>query len=405
VTPRTIILIFAALLTAGGTIYFAQSWLSRERAQIEAMKKKPVKEEGEQILVAKKNLPTGVFLKPEDVDWRPWPKEGLAPSYYLKGKVEKTALIGAIVRRGITAGEPISDGKIAKPGDQGFLAAVLDPGMRAITVSINQTSGIAGFVFPGDRVDLLLTAEIPDTDGSGQKRFAAETVLTKIRVLAMDQRVNDIENTPKVSKTITVEVTPKQAEMIAVAGHLGNLSLTLRSLAQEERPKESKDAPAMAVAGTAEDDLTKPKDADALSKDGDKQAKDAEKPAKDADKRKPDVSVAADSVERQPPERGTSVTFDSETSRLVGPRSDNNQVIVIRGAKSEAVKTGAGSSPTKPAGAADDSESNEGTSEAAPGSESNAGTTGTVAPTNSNAAGAVGTARKSATDLLKRGRL
>lgn len=389
-TPRTMILIFAALLTAGGTIYFAQSWLSRERAQIEAMKKKPVKEEGDQILVAKKSLPAGLFVKPEDVEWRAWPKDGLAPTYYLKGKVEKTALIGAVVRRGIAAGEPIAEGKLAKPGDQGFLAAVLDPGMRAITVSINQTSGIAGFVFPGDRVDLLLTTEIADIDGSGQKRFASETVLTKIRVLAMDQRVNDIENTPKVSKTITVEVTPKQAEMIAVADRIGHLSLSLRSLARDEQPKDDKNAATATAANATEDDLA----------------------AKSAEKSKADVKVAADKDESRPPERGTSVTFDSEASRLVGPRSDSNQVIIIRGAKTEAVRTNGGSdgaaggkSVTKPetSGSTEESGADEGASEGTGAGETHSGT---VVPQKSGAGnGGVGSLGTSTTDLLKRGRL
>lgn len=389
-TPRTMILIFAALLTAGGTIYFAQSWLSRERAQIEAMKKKPVKEEGEQILVAKKSLPAGQFVKPEDVEWRAWPKDGLAPTYYLKGKVEKTALIGAVVRRGIMAGEPMSDGKLAKPGDQGFLAAVLEPGMRAITVSINQTSGIAGFVFPGDRVDLLLTAEIPDTDGSGQKRFATETVLTKIRVLAMDQRVNDVDNTPKVSKTITVEVTPKQAEMIAVADRLGRLSLSLRSLANDDQHKNSNETTtATAVAATSDELATTAK----------------------SDKPKVDVTVAADKTETQPPERGKSVTFDSEASRLVGPRSDANQVIVIRGAKAEAVRTtGGGPAGGKSAAKPEEtSGSTEGSRDEGGSGGTDDGEThsGTVVPQNSGAAvtGGAGSLGTSTTDLLKRGRL
>jgi pilus assembly protein CpaB len=386
------ILIFAAVLTAGGTIYFAQSWISRERAQLEAMKKQPVKEEGVQILVAKKNLPAGQFVKPEDVEWRPWPKEGVATTYYLKGKVEKTALIGAVVRRGITAGEPMSDGKLAKPGDQGFLAAVLEPGMRAITVSINQTSGIAGFVFPGDRVDLLLTAEIADSDGSGQKRFATETVLTKIRVLAMDQRVNDVDNTPKVSKTITVEVTPKQAEMIAVAGQLGRLSLSLRSLASDDQKDFKNDT---TTAAATSDDLAKTDKTDKTEK---------------TDKKNDDVAVAADRTETQPPERGKSVTFDSEASRLVGPRSDSNQVIVIRGAKTEAVRTNGGSpaggkaaAKTDAAGATGGSDDDEGGNGAA-GGESNAAPAVPQNPGNATN-GAAGTLGTSTTDLLKRGRL
>jgi pilus assembly protein CpaB len=397
VTPRTIILVFAALLTAGGTIYFAQSWISRERAQLEAMKKQPVKEEGTQVLVAKKNLPAGLFVKPEDLEWRAWPKDGVVQSYYLKGKVEKTALIGAVVRRGITAGEPISDGKIAKPGDQGFLAAVLEPGMRAITVSINQTSGIAGFIFPGDRVDLLLTKSLGDIDGSGTRRFATETVLEKIRVLAMDQRVNDVENTPKVSKTMTVEVTPKQAEMIAVAGQLGTLSLSLRSLAKDDQ-KDPRDT-STAVAKATPDELAK-----------------SAKP----EKGKPDVAVAADSTETQPPVRGGTVTFDSEATKLVAPRSNSNEVVIIRGAKTQSVRTsgggrgGNGAAQSDKDGNAPDASGATEPGESDSDKDASSGSQGqTGAPGNGTPAGAsggagtpgVGSVGTSATDLLKRGRL
>jgi pilus assembly protein CpaB len=398
VTPRTIILIFAALLTAGGTIYFAQSWISRERAELEALRKQPVKQEAEtQVLVAKKNLPAGLFLKPEDVEWRPWPEDGVVPSYYLKGEIEKTGLIGAVVRRGIAAGEPISEGKIARPGDQGFLAAVLEPGMRAVTVSINSTAGVAGFVFPGDRVDLLLTTEIQG-DGRG-KRYATETVLTKLRVLAVDQRVNDIENTPKVSKTVTVEVTPKQAEMIAVADKLGHLSLALRSLARKDQSRDGDDG-TQTVKATVANGAADAKDADP------------------SDKQKPDVSVAADSIERQPPERGRTVTLDSEASRLVGPRSDANQVIIIRGAKAEAVKTGGGSGGSGGSSGSGGS----GGSAAAPsapartdgpqaddtvegGAAGGAAPIDLIVPYDSGTTGGVSSLGASTTDLLRRGRL
>ena len=403
--PRTIILIFAALLTAGGTIYFAQSWISSQRAELEAMKKKPVKEEAEtQVLVAKKNLPAGLFVKPEDVEWRSWPKDGVAPTYFLKGKVEATALIGSVVRRGITAGEPMSQGKLAKPGDQGFLAAVLQPGMRAVTVPINTSSGVAGFVFPGDRVDLLLTSEL--SGGGRGKRYATETVLTKVRVLAMDQRVNDVENTPKVSKTITFEVTPKQAEMIAVADRVGRLSLSLRSLAADEQEELRKDVDTMTAVKAGEGDTTKSAD----------MTKTAEAP-------KQDNSVAADREENLPPERGKSVTFDSEASRLVGPRGNSNQVVIIRGAKVQSTKTSGGAGGGKAddtvegGSASSDGEDHESASDedgagvangaGAPSGAAAPQPAGTAAPQQSGATGTDGvdTLGTSATDLLKRGRL
>jgi pilus assembly protein CpaB len=113
---------------------------------------------------------------------------------------------------------------------------VLEPGKRAVSVSINATTGIAGLVFPGDRVDLILTHNIPEEEGGKKKmRRASETVLKNIRVLAVDQTVDDQTGEPEVAKTTTLEVTPKQAEIIAVVIELGRLSLSLRSLAREEQ--------------------------------------------------------------------------------------------------------------------------------------------------------------------------
>jgi pilus assembly protein CpaB len=229
VTPRNIILILAALLTAGGTVYFVQGWLSSERAAIEAMRQKPVEKKQEIfVLVAKKGMPSGVFVKPDHLRWQAWPEKNLAAEYFVKGKIDLRNFTGAVVRRGIAAGEPITHGRLVKPGQRGFLAAVLTPGMRAISVPVNATTGIAGLVFPGDRIDLLLTTQTKRKSGTTTTiTRAAETVLTNIRVLAVDQQIADQNNTPKLAKTATFEVLPKQAEMIAVAAELGKLSLVL----------------------------------------------------------------------------------------------------------------------------------------------------------------------------------
>jgi pilus assembly protein CpaB len=149
------------------------------------------------------------------------------------------SLIGTVVRLPIAAGQPITSSRIVRPGEQGFLAAALKPGMRAISVAISDTSGIAGLVFPGDRVDLLLTHDIEAVGGGTSKRHVSETVLENIRILAIDQSLNhqvDEKGTgpAMVAKTATIEVSPKQAEMVAVAGTLGLLSLSLRSLASPD---------------------------------------------------------------------------------------------------------------------------------------------------------------------------
>ena len=205
-----------------------------------------------EVLVASGELVAGQFIKAKHLRWQAWPKKGMAESYFVKGakrpkqtqdgKPSKTAIedfIGSVVRSRISQGEPITKGRVVRPGDRGFLAAVLQPDMRAVSVPINATTGISGFVFPGDRIDLLLTHSIPTGKNGKAVRRATETVLSDIRVLAVDQRTDDTEGKAEVAKTATLEVTPKQAEIIAVANEMGRLSLSLRSLARTEMSTKS----------------------------------------------------------------------------------------------------------------------------------------------------------------------
>jgi pilus assembly protein CpaB len=139
-----------------------------------------------------------------------------------------------VVRNAITAGQPLTRGTLVGPQDRGFLAAALGPGMRAVTVPVTDTSGVAGFIFPGDRVDMVLTQEVSG-GGDGPALKVSETIIRNLRVLATDQRVDskgeDGKPLVKTFANVTVEVTPKIAEKIAVADKIGDLSLTLRSLA------------------------------------------------------------------------------------------------------------------------------------------------------------------------------
>jgi pilus assembly protein CpaB len=144
-------------------------------------------------------------------------------------------MVGAVVRGFIAAGEPVADGAVVKPGDRGFLAAVLDPGMRAVSVPVNPISGNAGLIFPGDRVDLILTQALNADDGS--TRRVSETVLENIRIIAMGADLSDATEPGKANdraKTATFEVTPQQAESVALLTELGKLSLSLRSLAADQ---------------------------------------------------------------------------------------------------------------------------------------------------------------------------
>ncbi len=231
---RNILLILVAVAITAGTGLVARSWINSTR-QPQVAAAPPPEAEKAFVLVAEKDLPTGTFIKENLVTWQSWPDDKLHPRYVVKGKIEPQELVGSVVRRAITAGEPITTGRIIKPGTRGFLAAVLRPGYRAVSLRVNATSSIAGLVFPGDRVDIILTHSARNADA---KQRVSETVLTNVRVLAIDQKTNDQENAPKVGKNATFEVTPKQAEMVSVLSDMGRLSLSLRSLAKDQAELE-----------------------------------------------------------------------------------------------------------------------------------------------------------------------
>jgi pilus assembly protein CpaB len=225
-------------VAAGLTAFYARGWIAAERAAILAS----IPEKGPEtlatfVLVAKEDLPAGTFVKPTAMTWQAWPEDGVTEDYMVQGKREMAELEGAVVRHLITAGQPITESRVVHPGDRGFLAAVLNPGMRGVSVPVNATSGIAGFVFPGDWVDLLLTIRMnvkEEDTGNNETRYFSETLLTDVRVLAVDQNIENEKGEVNVAKTATLEVTPKQAEMIAIGLEMGSLSLSLHSLAREQ---------------------------------------------------------------------------------------------------------------------------------------------------------------------------
>ncbi len=235
---RSLVLIAAALGLATGTGFLAKNWLEAQRAGLSVRRDAPAP--ARQILVAKTALATGSFVRPEGLRWQNWPDGAVAPAYAVEGEKKIEDFVGSIVRTPIAAGEPITDAKVVIPGTSGFLAAVLTPGMRAVSVPVTATSGIAGFVFPGDRVDLILTHVLPQEGASSTERRASETVLRDIRVLAIDQKVEGKPGEPVVARTTTLEVNPRQSEVVAIVQEMGRLSLSLRSLAHDAAEPDGK---------------------------------------------------------------------------------------------------------------------------------------------------------------------
>ena len=212
---------------------YARSWIEGQQTNIAAVAA-PAPQQKHEVLVADLDLAAGTFVKPQHLRWQRWPTDDVPESYVLKGARSQDEMVGAVVRRGISTGEPVTDGAVVKPGDRGFLAAVLNPGMRAVSVPITPTSANSGLIFPGDRIDLILTQTLMPTEGEGSARRVSETVLRNIRIIAMGVETGDDAEAGKnneKAKTATFEVTPVQAETVALLTELGKLSLSLRSLA------------------------------------------------------------------------------------------------------------------------------------------------------------------------------
>lgn len=228
---RTLILFVIALLLAGGTAALVRSWLAQRPAAVAAAP--PPAAPQKSVLVARAAIARGQILKSADLVWQPWPPGGISAAFIVAdGKSAKTPT-GWVAREPFAAGEPIVKTKIVAPGERGFLAAVLSPGMRAVSVPVDAPSDVSGFVFPGDRVDILITLSLPSAGASdnGNPHKAAETVLRDIRVIAIDQRLDSKDGQAVVARTVTLEVTPKQSEIVALAANMGGkLSLSLRSL-------------------------------------------------------------------------------------------------------------------------------------------------------------------------------
>ncbi|MFZ0267457.1 Flp pilus assembly protein CpaB [Caulobacter sp.] len=211
-----------------------------------------------QVLVAKHDLAIGARLVAGDVAWQAWPADTLNAAYITNGAAEpeptktaakaaravgdaaegmiggvspEKAVEGAIVRDPILAGEPITARKIVRGGEGGYLSVVLGPGQRAIAVPVTSETAVGGFVLPGDRVDVIQTREGQVGVGeSGGKQVVADTIVRNVRVLALDQSTTAEKDAKTiVASTVTLEVSPAEAEALTRAKSAGPVTLTLRA--------------------------------------------------------------------------------------------------------------------------------------------------------------------------------
>lgn len=205
------------------------------------------------VLVAARTLRAGALLKPDDLTTKEFAPDAVPVGASLDTSATRAELLGAMLRRTVVVGDVLLPPQVMRAGDRGFLAAVLDPGMRATTVGVDAVTGTAGLIWPGDHVDLILTETLDEPGAPLGRRIAGETVLHNVRVIAIDQELMQGATAPTLSgvpppqaRTVTLEVTPANAERVAVATRLGHLSLSVISA---DAPDTS--APAQAPPPTA----------------------------------------------------------------------------------------------------------------------------------------------------------
>lgn len=188
-----------------------------------------------EVLVASVNMQPGQPITADQVRWQKWPSSAVDSSFIIHaGTVSlDEAVKGTVVRVPLIAGQPITNTEIVHANAAGFMAAMLNPGMRAVSITITAESGAGGFILPNDRIDLIMTQKY----GANPQRVRASTILANVRVLAVDQTFKQDKDTKTViGRTATLELTPGQAELVARAQSQGPLSLSLRPLSDDQTP-------------------------------------------------------------------------------------------------------------------------------------------------------------------------
>ncbi|MBO0663683.1 Flp pilus assembly protein CpaB [Jiella sp. MQZ9-1] len=189
------------------------------------------------VLVTKTAVPMGNLVSGH-LGWQKWPEDGVGPDLILKSNKPNAvdSFAGAIAKQSFFAGEPVRESKLIRP-DHGFMSAILDEGKRAVAVRISADTAAGGFILPNDHVDVIMTRRVDTSDGPGgvgqRQRTTTETVLKNLRVLAIDQSVQEKDGEKVVlGQTATLEVTPQQAEALTAAQQMADrLVLSLRALA------------------------------------------------------------------------------------------------------------------------------------------------------------------------------
>lgn len=223
------VILGVAVLAAGGAGYLAMNMMSAPPANEPVVVQSAPAVKLDKVLVANKLLNTGTTIDGQ-LRWQEWPVDALAPEFITESERPQALeeLQGSVVRSTIAQGEPIRPIKLLGP-DQSFMSSILPSGKRAVATQIAADTSAGGFILPDDYVDVIMTTRPPDRNGS----YVTETILENIRVLAIDQTIREDEQgrLVQVGQTATLELTPKQAEIITVAQQMADrLTLALRSV-------------------------------------------------------------------------------------------------------------------------------------------------------------------------------
>jgi pilus assembly protein CpaB len=237
---RIIVLLVAALVVAGGAGFYLLKEM-RTGAPVAEAAPAIAAPKTTDVFSAAVELPAGAILKPEHLGRLAVEDALVTPEMVVADAAGEAFLLGSVAIQQIARGAAVPRAAVVQPGDRGFLAAVLPQGKRAISIPISEVAGVSGLVLPGDRVDIILTYSLAGaTIDAGRDVRASETVLGNIRVLALDQRLHHttsaaseaqaLAEAPPIARTATLQVTPREAEIVTLATSLGDLSLVLNSV-------------------------------------------------------------------------------------------------------------------------------------------------------------------------------
>lgn len=234
----TFLSIAIAMVLAVAAVFGVQSYLDTQRQQLEQAARSERGEAQNTIVVARNPMRFGERITAEKLQVIPWASQTLPDGAFtsiadLEGKTDDTA---RFVLSSIERGEPVLSAKITNPGQRAKLSTAISPGMKAVSIRVNDVLGVAGFVLPGDRVDVLLTRSEGGRDGEA----FVDVLLQGVRVVAIDQTADDTRDEPSVVRTVTFEVTTEEAQKLTLGATVGTLSLALRNVVSADAEEPSR---------------------------------------------------------------------------------------------------------------------------------------------------------------------